>query len=132
MAKVAVASLVAPRVVSGDTEALLRRVLALEARVAALEPASDAQLLAAIAGSVAGHVFNVAELRAHARVDADLARVLRGLTNRQLGKRLRALAGQDVGGFVLQRVGRDEAGIVWAVSAVDLHADAGISTNRGA
>ena len=86
-----------------------------------------------LAASVQGHVFSILELRAHARVDQDLRRAIRALTNQQLGKRLQDLAGRDVGGFVVQRVTRDANGVVWAVSATpDLHAGGGVSVETGA
>jgi hypothetical protein len=78
-------------------------------------------------------VFSIRELRAHARVDPDLQRVIGALTNQQLGKKFQDLAGRDVGGFVLERVTRDEHGVVWAVSATpNLHAGAGLSAEPGA
>lgn len=104
------------------------RLAALEARVLALEPPADVQWLTVIAASVAGHVFSVAELRAHVRVDTDLRRLLGGLTSRQVGNKLRTLAGRTLQGLVLERVGRDEAGCIWTV----LHAGAGIDAERGA
>lgn len=115
-------------VVPDPIDTLLRRIDDLEARVAALEPANDAAFVAAIAASVKGRVFNVAELRTHARIDADLGRVLRGLTSRQLGNRLRTLANRPINGLVLQRVGRDEAGCIWTV----LHAASGLGSSEGA
>ncbi len=97
-------------------------------------PSDDARFLLTIAASVQGHVFSILELRAHARVDPDLRRAIGALTNQQLGKRLRDLAGREnVGGLVVQRVTRDEHGVVWAVSATpDLQAGAGFSTKTGA
>jgi hypothetical protein len=127
MAAIAVSRPVVATRLALDVEALLRRIVALEARVAALEPPADAQFLATIAASVKGHVFSSAELRKHARVDATLQRVLRGLTNRELGNRLRTLADRHIDGYVLTRVGRDQAGCIWAL----LHEDGSVGAAAG-
>jgi hypothetical protein len=93
----------------------------------------DARFMVTMAASVQGHVFSIRELRAHALVDPDLQRAIGALTNQQLGKRLRDLAGRDVGGLVVTRVTRDEHGVVWAVSAApDLHDDARAGDDHGA
>jgi hypothetical protein len=115
---------------------LVVRVAALERAVAELRAAlpekrgsravprfsDDQTFLALVAAAVHGCAFNVAELLEHARVDADLGRALANLSPLQVGHKLRALAGRVLGGVELQRVGRDSAGVVWAVH---LHADAG-------
>jgi hypothetical protein len=118
-----------------DSADVLERLATLEGTVAvlsprlvAVEPVSDADFLAVVATSAAGRVFNVEELVAHARVDSELRRVLRGQQGRQLGNKLRTLANRHINGYVLERVGRDEAGCIWTV----LHADAGFSVETGA
>jgi hypothetical protein len=87
----------------------------------------DVRFVAAIAASVQGRVFSLMELRAHARrVDSVLQRAIGTLTNQQLGKKLRDLAGRDFGGLVVERVTRDASGVIWAVSvAPDLHGHTG-------
>lgn len=93
----------------------------------------EARFVAAVAASVQGRVFSIAELRAHALIHGDLQRAIGALTNQRLGKKLRDLAGRDVGGFVVTRVTRDESGVVWAVSATsDLQGGAGLGADRGA
>jgi hypothetical protein len=97
-----------------EYEALLLRIEALEAqRIRRRDDRADGL---AIATAVQGRVFSAGELLAHTTVNRDLAQALRGLTTpRQVGKRLRRLAGRDLGGFVLQRVGSDRDGTLWAV-----------------
>lgn len=53
-------------------------------------------------------------------------------TAKRIGKYLRKLSNRSMGGLVLQRVGRDEHGVVWAVLQVptDLHAASGFSTSE--
>ena len=94
--------------------ALETAVQVLSARLAHLD-AGDVPFLAAIASSVQGRVFSAAELLAHAQVDDELRRVLAGRTAKEIGRRLRALADRDIGGFTLARVTRDASGIVWSV-----------------
>jgi hypothetical protein len=121
-----------PDSVEARFRTLERHIAALESRLSALEPLTDAQFLKAIATSVQGHVFNTSELRRHTRVDADLRRALGTLTNVQLGIKLGKLAGRNIGGLILQRVVREEDGVVWAVAVADLHPEAGLSTDDGA
>jgi hypothetical protein len=121
-----------PHSLEARCEKLERHIADLQSRLSALEPLTDAEFLKVIATSVQGRVFNVIELRHHARVDANLRRVLGALTNRQLGKKLQRLAGRDCGGLVLQRVGRDGIGVIWGVGVADLHDDAGVSAAPGA
>jgi hypothetical protein len=111
---------------------LERHVAELESRLTAVEPLTDAEFLKAVATSVKGRVFNTLELRRHARVDSDLRRALGTHTNLQLGKKLERLAGRPIGGFVLQRIKRDETGVLWAVGLADLHDDAGADDDHGA
>jgi hypothetical protein len=114
------------RVAIGD---LQRRVEVFEAVERRARPrVSDARVILAIAGAVGERVFSAAELLEHARIDAPLRRVLRGLTPRRLGKRLEAIASRPVGGFRVERCGREDSGTLWtltAVSAPDLHRGAG-------
>ena len=96
-------------------------------------PCQPDQVLATIAASVGGRVFNAAELRRHALVDENLRRALGDLSSQQVGIKLRAWAGRDVGGLTVVRVGRDADGVMWAVSVTpELHAGAGIGADRGA
>ncbi len=87
----------------------------------------------AIAAAVHGHVFTARELFQHARVDQALGAVLAGLRSpKQVGKRLRALAGRELGGLLLQRIGRDQSGMIWAEQvAPDLHRDPILSSRAG-
>ena len=104
------------------------------ARLEAALPATRA-LLDAIDAAAQGRVFSAAELVAHAGVDARLADALRGMSAKRVGKRLRAIAGRVCGGIVLQRVGREAGGTLWAVVQVaddHLHAPAGDSIETGA
>jgi hypothetical protein len=89
-----------------------------ERKSSALDLPNDAAFVARLAASTAGHAFNVAELRQHAAIDTALAADLHGLSNIAIGKRLRALAGREHGGFVLERVGRERGGAVWIVVAL--------------
>ena len=109
---------------------LEQHVASLESRVSSLEPLTATQFVAVLAGSTAGLVFNVVELRQHAIVDPVLRGALGGDTNVRIGKRLRAVAGQHLGGFVLQRVTRDKSGVLWVVGVADLHAHAGAATDQ--
>jgi hypothetical protein len=107
----------------------------LDARVQALEhPAPrmpDAAWLVTIAEATQGRVFSVAELRAHRRVDAALRRALAGMSNQQIGKRLRRLHQRPVAPFRVDHLGRDQAGAIWQVRVDDSHADAGAVGNDG-
>jgi hypothetical protein len=111
---------------------LERHIADLQSRLAALEPLTDAAFLKVVATSVQGRVFTATELRHHARVDADLRRALGTLSNVQLGIKLGKLAGRNIGGLVLQRVGRDGSGVLWCVGVADLHDDGGFSVDGGA
>jgi hypothetical protein len=125
-------------------ESLLRELIAgqraIDAKFDALRadlagrrvPHDDGPFLLAIATATAGRVFSSGELRAHARVDADLARALGRLSSRQIGKRLRAAAEHDQGGVTVRRVGRDGDGTLWEVQVRDLHAHAGAGEDGGA
>jgi hypothetical protein len=70
-------------------------------------------------------VFSIADLRRHATVDAALAEALDGLTNLQIGKRLRACAAAVASPYRVVRVKRTGVGLLWAVVQVvdDLHHD---------
>lgn len=105
----------------GVVAKLARRIGTLEARISALEPATDGELMSFIATRTAGHVFTLAELRTLARADGPTC-VWRSLT----GNRLRALANRHLHGFVLTKVKRGEGGCIWVV----LHADAGHGSER--
>ena len=123
-------------------EALLRELVDLQRQIlAALEQRQrptqltreeEARFVLVVALAVRGRAFNAAELLAHGRVDADLRQALGGLTSRQIGKRLRTLADRDIGGLIVRRIKRDDAGTVWTVSVADLHADTGAEDDRRA
>jgi hypothetical protein len=94
--------------------------VSLETRIAALEAkleqlrAAHREALDAIAETVGDTAFNAEELFAHARVDPALAAVLNARTLRQVGGRLRELAGTD-GRWCLLKIGRDENGCIWRI-----------------
>lgn len=88
---------------------------------ARVDPAADARFVATIAATVQGRVFTANELVMHARVDDALAQVLGPLTAGQVGRRLRALMGCDIGGWMVERIGRDADGVLWHVVASALH-----------
>jgi len=108
---------------------LVERVEALVARVDALErlaPRSidDRVWLPAIVRAASGRAFSAKELIAHGRVDRDLAAALDGLSVKQIGQRLRALAGTViVDGFTIARIGRDGDGCIWSVVSHVAHGD---------
>lgn len=82
--------------------------------IAVRRPATDdAQLLAAIASAVRDHVFTARELRNHAIVDATLRAAIGGANVKQIGKRLRRVAGQRIGPFRVLWVDRDNDGNCW-------------------
>lgn len=121
--------------VLGLTEAIerLRQDLRGQADLHAHVKGDDVSFLAAIANAVAGRAFSANELLAHTAVDAELAQALRGVTSAHaLGVRLGALAGQNVGGYTVQRIGRDQAGVIWAVTLSELqHSGAGEDVGGG-
>jgi hypothetical protein len=135
-------ALVSPARTPDTTEAWQRAVLEeLRAIRAALERqprpshltrAEEARFLLVVAMAVKGRAFSAAELLAHGLVDPELRQALGGMTSRQIGKRLRTLADRDIGGLIVRRIKRDEAGTVWAVSVADLHADTGTDDDRSA
>ena len=95
----------------GEVEALRTRIEVLEARIATRPPVTDAAaLVAAIVAATRGRVFTARDLLDHASVDDALRVTLGGLTAKRLGKRLRALANRNCGGWILGSVGRDEGG----------------------
>jgi hypothetical protein len=99
---------------------LAARIAALEAELRDLRRQQRDLLLVAIAASVQGHAFSAAELLAHAGVDDALRQALDGAgTPKRIGRRLQALAGREIGGLRLVRVGRDETGCIWAVHLHD-------------
>ncbi len=107
------------RAVIGERLAAVEREVA---ELRALLTTSDRAFLHAVALAVDRQVFTAAELLAHARHDAALADVLRGLSPKRIGKRLRSLVGREVGGLVLRRVERNAEGVVWEVQVIsDLH-----------
>lgn len=128
-------SRIAARTIAVDPlAAVCERLAHIEQRLERLERprgsnADDVVFVAAIARAVRGCVFSAHELRAHARVDAELAQAMGSCSSRHVGKRLRRLSGQAIGGFTIVRVGRDAAGTVWALQVVeDLHGDPRVSS----
>lgn len=114
----------------GELAELRKRVEALEARHVRRD---DRVVLIAIGESVRGRVFSAAELFTHATNDPTLADALRGLTAKRLGKYLRTLANRPLAGLMLQRVGRDRDGSIWAVQVVgDLHRGSSVLPREGA
>jgi len=93
--------------------------------------ADDRDLLRAILASIGdGVLFSARELLEHAGLDPVLARALRGVTAKGLGKRLRRLEGSPSQicdgntGCVIRAVGRDEHGRIWVLQVVgDLQPD---------
>ena len=127
------------RVVDDDVGRLEARLVALELavedlrrRIPAPTDADDGAFVATIAVAVKGCAFSSDELRRHAKVDPALARVIRDDTAVQVGRRLRALLGRDVGGWIVERIGRDASGIVWGVVPARLHAEASARATLGA
>jgi hypothetical protein len=116
-----------PPVTSGtdDVLAVLRAEFAeLRQRVVALErlhaPIDDQARLLVIADEVKGRVFGAAELRDHAKLNPKLAEALGNLKSaKRIGKFLQKIANRPMGGVVLQRVGRDEHGTLWACCKYD-------------
>jgi hypothetical protein len=105
-----------------EVDALTVRLAAVEAELAewraATTPPDDAALLQILAVSTKGLAFTARELREHARVDADLARVLSSLSVKRVGKLLRRLMDRELGGLVLRQCGRIGAGVLWMVQVV--------------
>jgi hypothetical protein len=104
--------------------ALAERVSALERRVAQLEARgrpqpdalADAQLLGALAAVFGQRVFSSLDVQAAAMHDAELGAALGGLTSsRLIGGRFRRTARTADGPYQLRRVGRDGAGVLWAL-----------------
>jgi len=107
---------------SADLAAVCERVAVLE-RAARVHADDDVALMAALVAAVGACVFSAAEILDHATIDRDLHAALRSRrTAKAVGLRLRGIADQPLGGFVLRRVGRDEHGILWGLQvASDLH-----------
>lgn len=103
-----------------EVRGLRADVAALSRRLAALA-LDDGRFVAIVAATTEGHRFSVDELFDHAQLHAELAAALHGATCQHVGKRLRRLAGRPIDGLMVRRVGRDENGAVWTVSAADLH-----------
>jgi len=103
------------------------RVAALERLEACRRACSDARFVQVLAASTHGRCFSARELAAHARVDRALAAVLRSSTP-AIGWQLRRVQDRLLGGLVVRRLGRDQAGVIWLVR----HADAGHGAPGGA
>lgn len=113
--------------VRAEVRTLARRLDRLERRTGAAGVRDDVQFVATIAATVQGCVFSAAELLTHAQVDAALAQVLEARTAVDVGRRLRALMGRDVGGWTVERIARDADGILWSVVPTPLHGGARLS-----
>jgi hypothetical protein len=124
----------------GQVRALAAHVEALTARVAVLEGATPQnvaaghilprRLLVAIVQAVRGRAFTARELRVHAVVDRDLREALDGLTVKQIGRRLAALAGTvTVDGVTIAKIGQCEDGCIWSLVS---QVPAGVRARAGA
>ena len=112
---------------------LLAEVRLLRAEVTALrrsiehQPARKRaqQFLAAIAGHAGTRAFSASELVRHAALrDSDELRnaiVARcgALVARKVGRALRGIEGQQLGGLMVCRVGADRDGLLWLVRACE-------------
>jgi hypothetical protein len=98
---------------------LADRIAALRAELVALEQQhrdeEDARFLRVIVVAVRGACFSVADLIAHAPLDADLGEALRGRRPKQLGKRLARLVDREVQGLTVRRVLLTKDGWMWDV-----------------
>jgi hypothetical protein len=81
-------------------------------------------LLKAIAEEVGDGLFSSRELVQHAEVVGGPLRAaltaLNATTPRRLGKRLEAIEGREFGGWAIQRLGADAAGVIWKCIPVSL------------
>ncbi len=75
-----------------------------------------APLVAAIAQAAGGAAFTVAELLQHALVDPALRAAINGQSGRQLGRLLRRIEGQELGGLVVERIGEDGGAVAHGVA----------------
>lgn len=78
----------------------------------------DRALVIAMVRAVGGLAFSASMLWRHGLVDAEMREALAtaGLTTpARLGKRLARLTDCDVAGFVVRKLGRDNAGAVWSI-----------------
>lgn len=85
-------------------------------------PAGIAEHLRAISAMVEGRSFSINELLAHAAILSEgkaLREVIVGmvgaLNGKRLGKLLRRIEGQDIGGLRVERVGADRLGAIWVL-----------------
>ena len=73
------------------------------------------RILPAIGGACGSELFIASELLEH---DSSALRlVLAGLNARQLGRLLQRAEGQRIGGFVVQRDGREVGAVLWRIVA---------------
>jgi hypothetical protein len=112
------------------------RLAALDSERRVLCAQATEALVIAIAEAIGHHVFGADDVMRHARLlSPPLQHALQqaGVASaRQLGKFLRHWHRHPVRGLALERVDRDSAGIVWAVSVRDLHHEAGVGGGDGA
>jgi hypothetical protein len=115
--------------------ALIRQLLEQRPPRHRQDPFADAVLMSTIARCFGSAVFNTTDLLRQAALDAELAAALDATDTRRIGARLKRLRGHAYGGYVLERVRRDEQGAIWCLTlAVSLvsHTAACHSGDRGA
>jgi hypothetical protein len=114
------------------TASLAERIAALESELLTLRQQQREQFLLIIARRIGpGVAFSALELLDHARVDPVLADVIApaSTTPKQLGRRLRTLAGAVIGVVRLVRVDRNADGCIWSI---DIHEPSGVALIDGA
>lgn len=99
--------------------AMLRELVAirrlLEARRGPRDGSQHEPLVRAIAAAAGSAAFTVSELLQHALVDPALRDAINGLSGRQLGRLLRRIEGQELGGLMVERLGEDGTGVLWVL-----------------
>ena len=116
--------IVLPRLAAAAVDDLATRLAAVEAELDRLRdivgrltasrvPNDDATFLGAIAAAVGDHLFSARELLNHATVDTTLRAAIGGASAKQIGRRLRRVAGQRVGPYRVLWVDRDNDGNSW-------------------
>ena len=104
--------------------ALNRVAQALEDRDRPAGNGDAARLLAAIYARAGDRTFVAAELCEHAALPgaealaAAIIKAVGSLNPRKVGRALRAVEGEPLGGLVVRRIGDDRLGLVWSVQRV--------------
>lgn len=96
----------------------LERIERLLDRGRGARDAQDIALLVAVVESIGDRAFTSSELMAHTEADSSLSAALLAAdvtTTRELGHLFRRLEGIPLGGFRLERVGDQRAGVAWRV-----------------